>query len=383
MAHEDQFGAGQEQQYLHCQPFLSKHNYGFTLAKTGRVGLMTAEARMVFNFLIPQPYDINMDARFNCSRIRNLVVRGQCVQFLRIARRFQEMIRRSNEYLKHKLDTIHDVLVDLPVTRSRRKRGFLTDVLGKVTGLATKDEVYKLVNILRGVESGVQKAAEAWKVGTSHFVSSYKIINNQIDNINTLLQLQRSSIAAIYKDIKTRFMAEAKFKLLNERTINDLYRLTLEISEIDLLFVAVQQLVNGQLPQFLIPHQDLQRGVDHFKEFLQTNYPELQLNREDLYYYYKHVKFNVVQVRNSIIMILHVPLHHTDLNCELDNYRLYKTPLAVPGSTVDFAMLSSDFYAIGYNRDADYYITFENVQDTLLICCHPSSTICIFFITNH
>ena len=64
-------------------------------------------------------------------------------------------------------------------------------------------------------------------------------------------------------------MNEAKFKLLNERTINDLSRLTLEISEIDLLFVAVQQLVNGQLPQFLVPHQDLQRGIDYFNEFLQ------------------------------------------------------------------------------------------------------------------
>ena len=88
------------------------------------------------------------------------------------------------------------------------------------------------------VLSGVQKAAEAWKVGTSHFVSTYKIINNQISNINTFLQLQRKSIAAIYEDIKTRFMNEAKFKLLNERTIDDLSRLTLEISEIDLLFVA-------------------------------------------------------------------------------------------------------------------------------------------------
>ena len=251
MAHGDQFGADQEQQYLHGQPFLSKHNYGFTLAKTNRVGLKTAEARMVFNFLIPQPYDVNMDARFKCSRIRNPSVRGQCVQFLTIARRFQEMIRRSNEYLKHKLDAIHDILVDLPVTRSRRKRGFLTDVLGRVTGLATKDEVYKLVNILRGVESGVQKAAEAWKVGTSHFISSYKIINNQISNINTLLQLQRSSIAANYEDIKTRFVAEAKFKMLTEKTINDLSRLTLENSEIDLRFVAVQ------LPLFF----GLYRGV--------------------------------------------------------------------------------------------------------------------------
>jgi len=274
VTHEDEVKADQDQEYLHGQPFLSKHNFGFSLIKMNRVGLKTAEARMIFNFEIPQPYEINMDARFNYSRIRNLVVRGQCVQFLHIARRLQAMIRRSNEYLKHKLDTIHDILVDLPVTRSRRKRGFLTDVIGRVTGLATKDEVYKLVNILRGVESGVQKAAEAWKVGTSHFVSSYKIINNHISNINTLLQLQRSSIAAIYEDIKTRFMNEAKFKLLNERTIDDLSRLTLEISEIDLLFVAVQQLVNGQLPQFLVPHQDLLRGIDHFKEFLQTNYPE-------------------------------------------------------------------------------------------------------------
>ena len=107
----------------------------------------------------------------------------------------------------------------------------------------------------------------------------------------------------------------------------------------------------------------MQRGIGHFKEFLQTNYPELQLYREDLYYYYKHVKFNVVQVRNSIIMTLHVPLQHTELSYELDIYRLHKIPLAVPGSTSDFTTLSSDFYAIGYNKDADYYITFENVHD--------------------
>jgi len=61
-------------------------------------------------------------------------------------------------------------------------------------------------------------------------------------------------------------------------------------------------------------------------------------------------------------MILHVPLQHTDLNYELDIYRLHKIPLAVPGSTIDFTMLSSDFYAVGYNRDADYYITFENFR---------------------
>ena len=159
-------------------------------------------------------------------------------------------------------------------------------------------------------------------------------------------------------------MNEAKFKLLNERTINDLSRLTLEISEIDLLFVAVQQLVNGQLPQFLVPHQDLLRGIDHFKEFLQTNYPEFQLYREDLHYFYTRVKFNVVQVRTSIIMILHVPLQHKELSYELDIYRLHKIPLAVPGSNTDFTMLSSNFYAIGYNQDADYYIVSENVYDT-------------------
>jgi len=63
VAKEDQVGADQDQQYLHGQPFLSKHNYGFTLTKTNRVSLKTAKARMIFNFLIPQPYEINMDAQ--------------------------------------------------------------------------------------------------------------------------------------------------------------------------------------------------------------------------------------------------------------------------------------------------------------------------------
>ena len=44
--------------------------------------------------------------------------------------------------------------------------------------------------------------------------------------------------------------------------------------------------------------------------------------------------------------------------------RVHKITLAVPGSSTDFTMLSSNFYAIGYNQDADYYIVFENVYDT-------------------
>ena len=78
---EDEIAAD-NQEYIHGQPFVSKHNFGFSLTEMSRIGLKTAEARMIFNFEIPQPYEINMDARFNCSRIRNVVVRGQCVQFL-------------------------------------------------------------------------------------------------------------------------------------------------------------------------------------------------------------------------------------------------------------------------------------------------------------
>jgi len=69
VTHEDEVGADQDQEYLHGQPFVSKHNFGFSLTKMTRIGLKTAEARMIFNFEIPQPYEINMDARFNCSRI--------------------------------------------------------------------------------------------------------------------------------------------------------------------------------------------------------------------------------------------------------------------------------------------------------------------------
>ena len=51
---EDEIGADQDQEYLHGQPFVSKHNFGFSLTKMNRVGLKTAEARMIFNFEIPQ-----------------------------------------------------------------------------------------------------------------------------------------------------------------------------------------------------------------------------------------------------------------------------------------------------------------------------------------
>ena len=59
VAQEDQAEADQDQDYLQGQPLLSKHNYGYTLTKTNRVGLKTAEVRMIFNFEIPQAYEIN------------------------------------------------------------------------------------------------------------------------------------------------------------------------------------------------------------------------------------------------------------------------------------------------------------------------------------
>jgi len=171
--------------------FIDKHNYEITLINRGSLGLMTATARMIFKFPIPEIHNELQLQAINCTRYGgngshpiavNMTVsqRYECENVGIMANAFYYMVRTTSNYLKQRVDQIHSILADIPTIRRRTPRGIGSDILSSITGLATTSEVHKLMEILNRVETGVLHASEAWKTGNSHYMAAFHIMPNRM-----------------------------------------------------------------------------------------------------------------------------------------------------------------------------------------------------------
>ena len=69
----------------------------------------------------------------------------------------RESVRRvyayNQLYLQRQLRRVYDVIQDLPIgERSRTARGVLTDILSRATGLASRDDLKGVENILEQIQ---------------------------------------------------------------------------------------------------------------------------------------------------------------------------------------------------------------------------------------
>ena len=86
-----------------------------------------------------------------------------CNQFRDILDAVREARSHVQTHIQAQIRRIHQVVVDLPTgSRVRSRRGFLTDTLSKITGLATKDELQSVTHFLEEVEKGIYETAKFW-----------------------------------------------------------------------------------------------------------------------------------------------------------------------------------------------------------------------------
>jgi len=108
------------------------------------------------------------------------------------------------------------MIMDIPIGRNngRSRRGFLTDSLSKITGLATQDDLRALEHILEQVETGIYQAAKMWGDGASNLATSFKLQQDRMQNVFDILGEYRKTI----RDIQQDFM-KAKFNLYHWRML--------------------------------------------------------------------------------------------------------------------------------------------------------------------
>ena len=191
------------------------------------------------------------------------------------------------------------------------KRGILSSALGYITGLATKHDLDRLRAAVYATDEGIERAARAWRVGTSQFVTAFKLEQKRMENIDSMLALQGQSIRDFHRQIQRSFYTQQDSISFLSRMLDDLTPLCFQVSDIDHLCNAVQVLNNGKLPHAFVNHTNPFAAVQHLQFSLLVHHSHLTLivpATSNLNYYYTKAKINTFRHDNKLIICLHVPL---------------------------------------------------------------------------
>ena len=102
-------------------------------------------------------------ARCRCFADVNQTLLLYCEVMHDMLNAVRDVRSRSQRYLQRQVRRIHEVVLDLPIgNRNRVSRGILTDVLARVTGLASQDDLREVKRILEQIETGVYEASRLW-----------------------------------------------------------------------------------------------------------------------------------------------------------------------------------------------------------------------------
>ena len=342
---------------------IDRHNFGITLIKRSELQLATASANLVFHYELP-PRTEPKEERINCSRFTEPGHPLRCRSLLPILQVLQNLHSQASKHLEDRLSHIYDVLYDF-ADRRTAKRGFFSSVLWKITGLAQQDDLNRLADLMRKVESGVQKAAEAWQSGSSHFTAAVQIEKKRVDNIYALLAMQRQSMLRFQSQFLESYWQANSRTLLIARVTESLASVIYQTAETEDIFQAVQLLSIQKLPHFFITHDILIKSLNYLQWYLNNTRPELTVLRQDVKYYFHQGKFNVFRHNRQLVIVLKVPLTLHELTNTLDVLELQKIPLLSPNSADHYTMLATDFDVIAYHRDVEYYLTAPQLSDVM------------------
>ena len=272
---------------------IDRHNLGFLWKKVDQISVSTASAKLILHYQLPErlPYvderriNCSADTRFNTTSRQYTRYMSAChnmYHFLLEYRRMRIFVQRQ---VRDRLVDLYDVSEEFgAITRS--KRGFLTDALSTITGLATYDEVNDVRDILLKVSSGVETAARAWKAGTNHFMAAVQLEKKRLDNIDAVIAMQRKDIISLQGDLVMRWqMSNTKIQLYTQM-LRDVVNLSFQLSEIDGIYMATNMLASNKLQNHLVHHSTLTESLRFLQLYPSRVQPNLRILFMNHHFYY-------------------------------------------------------------------------------------------------
>ena len=131
---------------------------------------------------------------------------------------------------------------------------------------------------------------------------------------------------------------------------------TIQLMETEALNNGIQSLITGSISHYIRPHDFLVGALLDVQHHLHANQPHMTLSRMDYAFYYNEVKFRTFRQRNTLFLVLDVPVMTNNLKFRFQIYDLIKMPLQTPNREDYYSMLATDIKTIGFSPDADHLI---------------------------
>jgi len=153
--------------------YVDRHNIGVVLHNVGKRFIAISMAKVVFHFKLP-PRHLAVQKEINCTFFGSTRSRIACRNLRNLFTTFIKLETEAATQLQHNIYDIYDTLQDFRV-QTRKRRGFFSDVLSEITGLATQSAVDELYDVMSRLEAGVQHAADVWTTETKSILSAFQV----------------------------------------------------------------------------------------------------------------------------------------------------------------------------------------------------------------
>ena len=178
--------------------YINKHNYGYVLKYDREINIATYDARLIFHMILP---DWNTQFNFrplDCRSHVNGLVAVICGRMHQIRESVRRVYAYNLLYVQHQVRRVYEVIQDVPIRqRTRTARGVLTDILSRATGLASRDDLKGVENILEQIQKGVLEASRLWGDGAKSLSAALKIEQDRMRNVFNILGEYRQEIRSL------------------------------------------------------------------------------------------------------------------------------------------------------------------------------------------
>ena len=356
--------------------YVEYHNYGYVLRHNGEINLAVYNAKLIFHLRLPR-WNIQIDnSLYNCrappDNARNMTgsqIRNERSNCLRLQGVFQSIglaRGQTHDYVQDQLRHTFQVIKDLPSRRwARSRRGWGTRLLSSITGLASEEQLGAVAEILQNIEAGVQQSLQMWGDGANQLTAAFRVEQSRITNIIRLMSSERQLV----RDIQREFLEHRRDDLTYfSKIMSRIVSLTnCEVTyreEADLLYIAAQQLMAGNLPHYLLSHEDVSKVLTQTQNYLQHRQPHMTLSRLDFGYYYSEASFSTFRRGNRVFIAIDAPVIFQSLKMPFHVYEVITFPLSTHHQHEFYSTLATDISTIAVSRDADHFlqITDKNAK---------------------
>jgi len=124
--------------------YIDQHNYAYVLKRHRNVHVANYHAKLIFHLELPKWQVEFSEPIRNCANEISRTL--SCVQLRELLDSVSDMCSYIQLHIRELMRRIYEVLTDLPSNTRRNRRGFFTDVISHVTGLATKDQLHAVTH---------------------------------------------------------------------------------------------------------------------------------------------------------------------------------------------------------------------------------------------